>query len=120
MRLKRKKKVTKKRKSGFNLSGYIFGALRKIWRWHPERKKALDAALAPGQSVNYICAICDNVFTRKGINVDHLQPVIDPAVGFNSWDVYIKRLFVTSSELQILCKGCHTKKTTAENKTRVH
>lgn len=51
---------------------------------------------------------------RKNIIADHIDPVIDPNVGFVSWDVVIERLFVESDGFQALCWGCHNIKTSEE------
>jgi len=114
-----KKKRKFKKKKAFNLHGYIFGALRKIWRWYPERKIALDLAkVYISNKELYTCAKCDKIFTRKQVHIDHLNPVISPITGFTSWDSYIQRLFVSHNHLQVLCKDCHQLKTQAENKLR--
>jgi len=125
MKRKVKKSVKKfiekkvKKKKEFNLKGYIFGSLRKIWRWYPERRLALKLAEVMGTTKDsYNCRECDNVFPRKLVHVDHVDPVIEPGKGFISWDVYIERLFVKADRLQILCKGCHKGKTQIENKRR--
>ncbi len=115
----KKRKIRKK--NDFRLEGYIFGALRKIWRWHPERKKALTLAKLHDQRADdlyFSCAKCDQFFTRKNIHIDHVDPVVDPAKGFTTWDNYIEGLFVTSDKLQVLCKDCHLIKTQLENKGR--
>lgn len=111
-------KKTKKKPKPFPLNAYIFGALRKIYRWHPERKKALDRQKRAEDK--YECEECHKLFSRKKrqIHVDHIEPVVDPKTGFVSWDEYIKRLFVTADKLQILCKKDHKKKTKKENKQR--
>ena len=107
--------MKRKTKKEFNLKGYIFGALRKIWRWYPERRKALSRQ---EKGDKYLCEICAELFTRKQIHVDHIEPVVNTKTGFVSWDEYIARLFVTEDKLQVLCKKCHSEKTKAENKTR--
>jgi 5-methylcytosine-specific restriction endonuclease McrA len=117
----KKAKLEKKRKvREFKLEGYIFGALRKIARWHPERRKALKLAEVHGSipKDTYSCAKCDNLFPKTMVQVDHINPVIDPATGFTTWDNYIARLFVTADKLQVLCKGCHKNKTVEENRKR--
>lgn len=65
---------------------------------------------------HYLCNSCNEEFTQKDVEVDHISPVVDPKVGFISWDEYIKRLFCEASNLQVLCKGCHKKKTLQEKK----
>jgi 5-methylcytosine-specific restriction endonuclease McrA len=104
----------------FNLKGYLFGSLRKIWRWSPERRLALQLAEVLGTAAkdSYQCAKCDNVFPKKLIQVDHIDPVISPATGFTTWDNYIERLFVKADKLQVLCKGCHKNKSVEENNWR--
>jgi len=129
------KKCKKKRKE-FNLNGYIFGALRKIDRWHPGRKEVLTRSLVryetkevfrprEGKLVKikitvsfHKCENCMNVFPRKEVHVDHIIPVVDPKKGFETWDIYIKRLYVDADKRQILCKKDHHTKTQKENKIR--
>lgn len=46
--------------------------------------------------------------------VDHIHPIIDPSVGFTTWDDVVERMFVEEDGLQLLCHDCHTKKTQEE------
>lgn len=50
----------------------------------------------------------------KNIIVDHIKPVIDPAVGFTTWDSFIEGLFCEKDNLQALCRTCHKAKTQEE------
>lgn len=50
----------------------------------------------------------------KNIIADHIEPIVDPAVGFTTWDEVIKRMFVEEDGFQALCHACHTEKTKAE------
>jgi len=43
--------------------------------------------------------------------VDHIIPV---AANATTWDDYINNLFCDSDNLQVLCIGCHKKKTVKE------
>lgn len=50
----------------------------------------------------------------KNIFVDHIEPIIDPATGFTTWDECIERMFCDSDNLQLLCKECHSVKSQEE------
>lgn len=50
----------------------------------------------------------------KNIFIDHIIPIIDPAVGFTTWDECIERMFCDSSNLQLLCGDCHKVKSVEE------
>ena len=52
---------------------------------------------------------------HKNIYVDHIEPIVDPAVGFTTWDCVIDRMFCEKDNLQALCKACHDAKTQEEN-----
>ena len=52
------------------------------------------------------------------MNVDHINPVVDPDVGFVSWDVFIDRLFCERANLQAICIPCHKIKSKEEKKKR--
>jgi hypothetical protein len=55
----------------------------------------------------------------SGIYVDHIKPIIDPAVGFVSWDQTIERMFCELDNLQCICKDCHDVKTEIEKQIAV-
>lgn len=50
----------------------------------------------------------------KNIFIDHIVPIIDPAVGFTTWDECIERMFCDSNNLQLLCGECHKVKSVEE------
>lgn len=50
--------------------------------------------------------------------VDHILPIIDPRIGFISWDEVIKRMFVEEDQLQVLCHDCHSRKTADEKEIK--
>jgi len=52
------------------------------------------------------------------VQIDHTDPVVDPATGFVNWDTYFDRLYCEVENLQVLCKPCHKDKTNVERKER--
>ena len=50
----------------------------------------------------------------KNAIVDHINPIIDPKVGFTTWDECINRMFCEEEDLQVLCHSCHKIKTDEE------
>lgn len=99
---KRKKEKIKKE---WSPESYIKSHLRKIWRWSPARKSCLS---------NKQCAKCRTRFGK--LYADHIDPVVDPAKGFETWDIYITRMF--TGQLQPLCEKCHKAKSKEENALR--
>ena len=108
-------KKVKKLKS-WSPNGYIKSALRRIWRWSPERREALSKSrISKGQ---YACASCLKSYDKKDVAIDHVDPVVDPRKGFEGWDVYICRLYCPARNLQALCRACHSIKSKEENALR--
>lgn len=115
-----------------DLNTWLRWTLRKAsYRW-PPRNAALRAAACtkeqyakhPGERVSklvrnfYRCAKCRLVFSRKGVSIDHIKPVVDPKRGYRSLDEYAIRMFCSADGFQILCKVCHDAKTKAETGIR--
>lgn len=61
-----------------------------------------------------LCAKCNKLIPETESTVDHINPVVDPNVGFVDWDTYIKRMFCEVDGFQVLCKPCHKNKTDEE------
>lgn len=89
-------------------------------RWAPISEVMKEARVSRGM---YLCAGCkqevpptikDGRKRVTNVSVDHIIPVIDPEVGFVSWDDTIEKMFAEKDNLQLLCKECHDKKTTEE------
>lgn len=105
---------------------FIVSALRAAFRRYPPKFAVLkNAALgkrinkATGkEAMHYKCAKCKKAFVAKQVQVDHIDPIVDPVEGFVSWEKYIERLFCTIDNLQVLCVTCHKKKTAAEKVKR--
>lgn len=105
---------------------YIRSALRAAFRRFPNKYETLKEA-SVGKRINtktnrlaehFRCNQCKGEFPAKEVNVDHLHPVVDTKEGFVNWDVYIKRMFCTKDNLQVLCGKCHDLKTAEERKER--
>lgn len=102
---------------------FIKNQLRAATRkWGPIADKLKQARVERGI---YLCDGCkqhvpasikdpDTGKRVKNAVVDHINPIIDPAVGFTTWDECIDRMFCESENLQVLCHECHTIKTNEE------
>jgi len=105
---------------------FITSTLRAASRRWPPKYTALKSAFIERRinkktgllAQHYKCAACKEEFVAVDVQVDHIHPVVDPAVGFVSWDVYIDRMFCELPELQVLCKPCHKIKTDKEKTER--
>jgi hypothetical protein len=101
---------------------FVTSTLRAGSRKWPPKYETLNAAKtekkinkATGRlAQHYLCAMCEQEYTQKDVQVDHIKPVIDPKKGFVSWDTYIDRMFCEGKNLQVLCKICHAEKTKIE------
>lgn len=104
-------------------NSFIKNNLRSATRkWAPIQKCKKRAHVARGL---YKCEGCGQevpptIFDEdkrkrvKNIYVDHIIPIIDPAVGFTTWDSCIERMYCDSGNLQLLCKACHSEKSQEE------
>lgn len=102
-------------------TNFIRGNLRKAsMKWAPISEVMREARVSRGV---YTCAECGQdgpasirIDGKKFKNaiVDHINPIIDPEVGFVSWDEFINKLFCEKEDLQVLCHECHTRKTNEE------
>lgn len=121
------------------LQNRIIQALRKINRnyWGPRKaaklkckvNKALykceecGVLVYEGKSAvsyfNYVEMYAPKEVRMERFDMDHTQPVVDPAVGFVDWNTYMDRLFCPEENWKGLCSEvCHKAKTKAETKVR--
>jgi hypothetical protein len=98
---------------------FIVSALRSA-RWPPKYECINQSYVADGVNPRtgrkcklHRCSHCQETFPKGHIQADHVEPVVGPQ-GFQSWDVYIERMFCPTSGFQALCKGCHGDKTLIE------
>ncbi len=104
------------------IQGFIVSVLRAgARRWPPKYLTLADAYV--GKKVNiktgregkhYLCAACKQEYPAKEVQVDHINPVVDPKTGFTTWDEYINRLYCGKENLQVLCLECHKRKSKEE------
>lgn len=66
----------------------------------------------------YVLQYADEVVLFEGIKMDHIAPVVDPASGFEGWDIFFKGLFCDEINYRGLCSPCHDVKSSKENKVR--
>jgi hypothetical protein len=93
---------------------FVKGNLRRAsMRWAPISQCLKEARIRRGW---YLCAECKEeipasiIINRKRVKnaiVDHIKPIIDPAVGWVSWDSTIERMFCELDNLQCVCHACH-------------
>lgn len=103
-------------------NSFIKSALRAASQRWPPKYECLNNAFV-GKKVNsktgriskhFKCNCCLGEFPTSDVQVDHIWPVVDPVVGFISWDEVIKRMFCSVEGFQVLCKSCHSQKTSVE------
>jgi hypothetical protein len=118
------------------LKKLVIPKLREASRYWPAKTIARNQAKVrleigkykngkPKYEMKYRCAKCRKLFDKKDTHADHIDPVVDPAVGFVDWNVFMDRLFCPPEGYQILCAtndpkkpGCHELKTKVENEVR--
>jgi hypothetical protein len=110
--------VAKKSKGKQTLSTFIKGLLRRgSFHWRARTEAMTAARVERGR---YKCATCEDLFGPKEVALDHIKPVVDPKVGFTTWDDYIERLFCPMDGFQVICHSCHDAKTLMEDAMREH
>lgn len=100
---------------------FITSALRQASRrWAPVSDAKKRANVKRGF---YLCNGCHETVPasvkvegvrKTNIFVDHIDPVVDPTIGFENWDKYIEKMFCEEDNLQVLCGTCHDKKSMRE------
>jgi len=98
----------------FSRSPMVREVMMKVRRERPWFKS--DGSQAAKPRVEYMCSSCSEWHMGKNIQVDHIEPVVDPNMGFKDWNTFIDRLFCDVANLAVLCKSCHEKKTNEEKR----
>lgn len=103
---------------------FVKGALRAASSRYPPKYSCLKAA-ATEKKINwktgrlaqhFKCNSCSKEFPAKEVQVDHINPIVNPLTGFTTWDDVINNMFCEEDNLQVLCKTCHDVKTLAEKR----
>lgn len=97
---------------------FVTSALRSASRRWPPKFQCLNDAktekkinIKTGRMAqHYRCALCNEEFTAKDMNVDHIKPI---GRGLD-WNEFINRLYCETSNLQAVCVPCHKIKSKAE------
>lgn len=107
-----------KAKKPFNLQSKLIAAIRKCWRYSPERQEAIVLSRDPNKPKHLICSQCKESIHEKLAAVDHCIPVVG-VEGFVDWNTYINRMCHCGVDnLKILCEACHKVKSKEETKAR--
>lgn len=103
----------------------IMGAIRRLFARSEKVKHVRKCATCktvkgPRGGKMYKCAMCHKCYPAKQTQVDHIDEVVPLNKTLNDMDYneLIERLDCDISNLQLLCKTCHNKKTQEENKIR--
>jgi len=105
---------------------FVVSAIRASSRRWPPKYEALKEAFTSRKTnkktgkmaMHYRCAVCTEQFVAADVQVDHIEPAVDPVKGWQGFDVFIDRMFCEKEGFQVLCKPCHKTKTTEERKAR--
>lgn len=112
------------------MDSFIKGLIRQgLKKWGPKHECLKRARVERGK---YKCAGCGKLVPAtttveyktkpgefrkvKNIYADHIEPIVDPHVGRQSWDEVIQRAFVDTDGYQALCYACHEDKTQSEKR----
>jgi 5-methylcytosine-specific restriction endonuclease McrA len=105
-----------KKPKKYNADTFAKGAMRRASLMWPPISEC--RRLARRERGKYECAMCKELFSAKECQVDHRNPVVDIIKGWESWDVFIARLFCDVENLDLLCTNCHNSKSAMEVQMR--
>lgn len=104
------------KKKNTNKYAFAKAALRRASTyWYAMSEAEANARVARGV---YKCNICQEHFKRGEIQRDHIKPVVSTDGGVNDMNTYIETLFCGPENIQIVCKPCHTTKSSVEGELR--
>lgn len=92
--------------------------VRRRWLQYGEsRKVALENSTfddSPLKGMHHTCAKCNEILKKDQVEIDHINAVGSRPRTPEEFGAYISRMFTT--ECQVLCKGCHARKTKESRK----
>lgn len=99
----------------FSRSPVVISMMQENRRKAPRYNK--DGSRHKVDAVEHLCNVCRQwKRSVKGskVAIDHIEPVVDPEIGFVDFNTYFTRMWCDRSKLQKLCGDCHRKKTNEE------
>lgn len=108
--------MLKKPRKPINRNTWVKTKLRSASLLWPARAEAIKAARA--ERGKYKCAECRELFIRSQIQLDHINPVVDPKTGWTTFDDFINRLFCDAEGFRVLCRQCHDSITMVQDSMR--
>jgi hypothetical protein len=90
-----------KKPARWNQKDKLVAAIRKVWRYSPMRKEALERTKV-GVKANR-CENCEEIFNIKLVEVHHTKSMH----GWKTYDELIDKMLCHSTELKVLCERCH-------------
>ena len=91
---------------------FVRSNLRQAWVKWPPRYECLNTARRPYRGTNkrrkyeYQCAICQEWFMQKEVEVDHTIPC-GSLRSYEDLAGFVERLFAPVETLRCVCKECH-------------
>lgn len=100
------------RKKNFLIALLRRGTYKWPTRWVAEKRTRLGKGY-------YWCEECGVISKKKGTQMDHVIPVVDPEKGYTTLDEYADRMYPdTEFGWRRLCLSCHQTKSAIENSVR--
>ena len=99
----------------FSRSPLVVEMMRENRRKAPRYNK--DGSRHKVDATEHLCNVCGQwkrSVKNSKVVIDHIEPVVDPTVGFVDMNTYFARLWCPRSGLQKICGDCHRQKTNAE------
>jgi hypothetical protein len=117
---KKGRRVARTRNGGTWTEAHYWGALRshlrRLFRFWKPAQLALKAAKLPGRP-RFLCADCEKLFPRKGVQIDHVVPC-GTLMCLSDLPGFLERLTPESpAAFCVRCRACHQVKTNAERKS---